>query len=210
MSHKLTLPVFDSLELTENPEPIISRFVKLSPVKSGVAIPAFRSVYNRGRWHQFFDEITFNEAPGYRCSYKPLLLYFYEKEWGSSSDAHLQQLSAIRNELHHLQVNLLVVTAASLQQFKDQAWVNGLSLEVYEDQSNELAGLLGLHSEQAPAWNSYAGIENNVALPGLYLLGETREVTIAYPNQELENALPVNDILTTLTAESWRFQRKSA
>jgi hypothetical protein len=209
-SRTFIFPSFDALELTETPERGFAHFEKLSPVRSGAIVASLRVDYNRGRWHPFFNEIVF-DANAYAFSYthKTLLLYFYEQVWGTASRKHLSQLNAIRTELKYLQINLLVITSGSLRQFGELSWTDGLSLEVYEDRNNEQAALLRLYSEHAPAWNRYAGIEGNAALPGLYLLDQARQVAFAYPNEEIVDQLPLEKAICALSANSYA-EKKSA
>ena len=211
-SRTLVLPYFDTLELTGAAQPGFANYEKLSPVRAGTVVAGLRAAHHRGRWHRFFDEIIFSENTySFSYTHKPLLLYFYEHDWGDASRAHLQQLNALRAELSLHQVNLLVVTAFSLPQFRELSRTAGLLLDVLEDRGNELASLLGLYADQSPSWGRYAGIERNVALPGLYLLDGLRQVALACANEAISDHLPLDAVLSTLQpTDHYQAERKSA
>ncbi len=205
-------PSLDVLELAIEPEFKAARFEKLFPLKSGTAVTGLKTVFATGNRHRFFDEIVSNTGR-YSFSYhhKPLLLYFYEKEWGTIAAGHLRQLNEVRNELNRNNVNLLVVTSGSLENFQRLSWETGWLLEIYEDKNNELASLLHLYSKQSPAWITYAGIEGNVALPALYLLDTARRVALDFPNEEISSRLPLEAVVPVLNGDAPYWQgRKSA
>ena len=195
-SHAHIYPSFDPLELSEAPEIAFTRFERLSPIQAGTVVVGFGK--SRNRRHHFFDEVIFS-AQAFSYARKPLLLYFYEYDWGIASRDHLKQLNAIQGEFPYKQINILVITARSLSQFRALSKAEGLHLEVYEDSNNELAGLLGLFAKQSPAWSRYTGIERNVALPGLYLLDQNRQVVFAYPNQNIHQEFPIEALTCVCT-----------
>jgi peroxiredoxin len=208
--HNLLYPVFDHLELTEALELTFESFKKLSPAKAGSVATDLQNAYHPGRWHKFFDEIILDtNSHAFRYEHKPLLLYFYEEDWAPVANEHLRQLNAIQNELRHWQINTLVITAKSLQSFLDVTWADGLSLQVYEDTDNELAGLLGLHADDSPAWSQYAGIERNIALPGLYLLDGTRQIAFAHANEDILQTLPLQKLINELPAQEYEHRRSA-
>lgn len=212
ITHARQYPQFDFLEATPELEFSFKRYEKLVPLKSGDHVPAFTAASNRGRWHHFFDENLFSVSRrSFTYTRKPLLLYFFDSAWGEAAEAHLKQLDALRSELRLNQTNLLIVTSGSADQLQQLSWDNGLLLEVYADKKNQLAELLNIYSEQNPAWNRYAGVEDNVALPALYLLDHTRQIVYAYANEDI-NELPVGEVTEALsrTDRQWWQMRKSA
>lgn len=204
-------PIFDSLELEFAPEPLFHRYDKLIPATRGESIDAFDPKQSHSRWHRFFNEIVVNtNTQAFSYARKPLLLYFYEQDWGLAAIEHLKQLSALRNELRYRQINLLVVTSNSLKQFKELSWKENLALDVYEDTKKELASLLKIYAEHSPSWSRYAGIEQNIPLPSLYLLGNDRRISLAFPNEDIRLKLPVDTLLNTWPAAEYTHDKKSA
>ncbi|WDF56679.1 redoxin domain-containing protein [Mucilaginibacter sp. KACC 22063] len=213
ITHAQQYPQFDFLEATPDLEFSFKRYEKLVPLKSGDHVSAFTAASNRGRWHHFFDENLFSVSRrSFTYTRKPLLLYFFDSAWGEAAEAHLKQLDALRSELRLNQTNLLIVTSGSANQLQQLSWDSGLLLEVYEDKKNQLAELLKIYSEQNPAWNRYAGIDDNVALPSLYLLDHTRQIAYAYANEDINEQLPAEEVTEALsrTDRQWWLMRKSA
>ncbi len=210
-SRTLIFPSFDTLELNEPAEPATTNFQRLAPAGTGDLVAGLRTSPGNGYGHRFFNDIILDtNPPAFRYHHKPLLLYFYEQDWGPVSQQHLLQLNAISQELHYRHINLLIITARSLQAFKEQSWIHSLFLEVYEDTHNALAGLLRLYGPQSPSWSRYTGIEHNIALPGLYLLDYLRRVAFAHPNEEIRAELPIERVLETLSPNIHPSERKSA
>jgi peroxiredoxin len=205
-------PLFDRLELDSEPEIRFTQPEKLSPLEAGTPVYGLKPIRIGGKWHPFFDEIVLDTtADSLNFTPKPLLLYFYEKEWGPVTQDHLSQLNAVRNELRRLNVNLLVVTSGSLEQFHSLSWKEAWSLDAFEDQFKELAGILNIYAENSPSWSRYAGLEKNVPLPALYLLDHARRVGLAFPNESLQAKLPLEEVMQALlyTGKYWP-ERKSA
>jgi len=192
-SKKYIFPSFDTLELTEAPEIAAATFVKLSPARAGAPVSAL------GDLHALFDEIIVDEnASRFSYTYKSILLYFYGKEWGEISNGHLRQLNAFKNELLGHQVKPLIVTTGSPDNVKALIENDLSAAGVVEDPDNHLAKTVGLYADESPAWARYAGIETNVALPGLYLLDSTRRVRFAFPNERISADLPLYQLLEAL------------
>ena len=208
----LNFSTLETLELTTDPEFDFTPFQKLAPLKVGTLVDGLALTRISAPGHRFFDEIVLNAgASAFRYSHKPLLLYFFEKDWGAAAQGHLRQLNDIHAELCANNINLLVITAKSLDKFRELSWKEALALEVFEDADNELARQLRLYSEKGPTWGSYSGIDNNVALPALYLLDSARRVALDFPNENIQPQLPLQSIIPVLQrdTEYW-LERKSA
>jgi peroxiredoxin len=208
----LKLSRLETIELTTDPEFAVTGFQKLTPVKAGTVIPALSASDNTVGSHPFFNEIALNnDVHSFTNSRKPLLLYFYEQEWGDVSLGHLQQLQAVQTELRDHNINLLVITAGSIKKLQQLSWEKNWSIEVVEDTNNHLATLLHIYSEESPAWGSYSGINHNISLPALYLLDSGYRVTFDYANQDLHTNLPLAEVILAATgAVQFEQARRSA
>lgn len=192
LNHKLQFPTFDILELTTELEYSGQTYSKLKPARPG----DFSNGLSQGKnkWHPFFDENVFNQT-GTTFSYtkKPLVLYFYSAQWGAISIAHLKQLNSQLQQIQYHQGNLLLITDNE-DDIKQALWDYSLSLPYYNDPKHDLAHLLGIYDDNSPAWNRYAGVDQNVPLPSVYVLDGARQVAFAYANEDLLTGLPLNYI----------------
>jgi len=192
----LKLSRLETIELTTDLEFAVTGFQKLTPVKAGTVISALSAECNTTSSHPFFDELGLNnDVHSFTNGRKPLLLYFYEQEWGAVSLNHLQQLQAVQTELRDHNINLLVITAGSIKKLEQLSWEKSWPIEVVEDTNNHLATLLQIYSEESPAWGSYSGINNNISLPALYLLDSGYRVAFDYANQDLHANLPLEEVI---------------
>ncbi len=188
-------PIFDLLELDLAPEVFFTIQEKLQPVAAGTPVAGLTTLRRVNKWHPYFDEIVLDTASNQlRYTHKPLLLYFFEKDWGTIAVEHLNQLNAAQNKLHEQQINLLVITSGSLKEFEELCKKGSWILEAYEDTTFEIASLLKIYSEKDPSWSRYPGIEGNIPLPALYLLDGARQIALDFPNKAIDPELPLGQI----------------
>jgi peroxiredoxin len=205
----LKISTVETLELITDPEYNFTSFQKLSPVKAGTSSLALSQIRVTG--HRFFDEIVLNTtSQAFSYNHKPLLFYFYEEDWRDVAHNHLRQLNNARQELYANNINLLVVTARSLNSLLELSHKEDLFIEVFEDADNELAKMLNLYSEQSPTWNSYSGIESNIALPALYLLGSSHQIVLDFANENIEPRLPLESVIPVLQANNAYWENKKS
>jgi len=177
----------------------MSSITKISPVQSGGYLPQFDIAANYKHWHPLFNEqITDLFLHRFQYNYKPLLVYFYEQAWGDIATGHLRQLHHISGQLHLKGTNLLIITSASRDSLTYLSWKEIWSLRTYHDPQNELASILKIYSDDYPSWNTYSGINENIALPALYLLDHSRQVAFAFPNEYFSANLPLREVFATL------------
>ena len=177
----------------------MSSITKISPVQSGGYLPQFEIAASYKRWHPLFSEqITDLSLFRFQYNYKPLLVYFYEQDWGDIATGHLRQLHNISGQLHLKGTNLLIITSASRESLTYLSWKEIWSLRTYHDPQNELASILKIYSDDYPSWNTYSGINENIALPALYLLDHSRQVAFAFPNEYLSANLPLREVFAAL------------
>lgn len=211
LNNHLKYPQFDNLEYTPELEYGFTRYQKLSPAKPGDVIDSLNSQKNKSKWHPYFYENIYNSS-GLSFTYakKPLVLYFYSKSWGDAAIAHLKLLNSIQQEIQYHQGNVLIITDDT-DELRQVLWDHSLTLQVAEDKSKELASLFGIYSENSPAWSRYAGIEENVPLPAVYVLDHSRQVVFEYANEDINTGLPANGIIaSTAQSHEYLFNKKSA
>ena len=205
----LKISPLETFELITDPEYSFASFQKLSPVKAGTSSLALPQLRITG--HRFFDEIVLNTtSQAFSYNHKPLLFYFYEEDWGGVAHGHLRQLNNARQELYANNINLLVVTARSLDSLLELSRKGEWFIEVFEDADNEIAKMLNLYSEQSPTWNSYSGIENNIALPALYLLGNSRQIVLDFANENIEHVLPLESVIPVVQGNNAYWENKKS
>lgn len=188
-------PIFDLLELDLAPEVFFNVQEKLQPITKGTPVSGLTTLRRVNKWHPYFDEIVLDTTSDQlRYTHKPLLLYFFEKDWGTIATNHLTQLNAVQQRLHDRQINLLVITSGSLKEFQKLSTEESYNLEPFEDSTFEIAGLLKIYSEKDPSWSRYPGIEGNIPLPALYLLDGARQIAFDFPNKAIDPELPLGQI----------------
>jgi peroxiredoxin len=192
LNNNLKYPAFDTIELTTELEFNSQAYTKLRPTKPGDFISGLSQANNK--WHPIFDENIYNQS-GITFSYtkKPLVLYFYSSQWGATSIAHLKQLNGVQQQIQYHYGNLLVVTDND-DDIKKALWDHSLSLQYYNDSKHQLSRLLGIYADTSPAWNRYAGVDQNVPLPSVYVLDSFRQVAFAHANEDILTGLPLNYI----------------
>lgn len=196
MLHKtLTLPQFDKLELSLEPEVINRTYIPLQPVAAGALLPDLHSHPLVAR--SIGEQSNLPASPAL-FTHKTLVLYFYSAEWGAAvGEEHLQQLQAISQQARrHNSVVVVVDADGANSNLAHVLWQNNLQLPAYADAGNQIATRLGIYAEQSPAWNYYGGINSNVPLPAVFILSGGMEILFAFSNRGIENQLPANDILT--------------
>ncbi len=180
LNNNLKYPTFDTLEIITDLEYNPQTYTRLKPAKPGDFINGLSAANNRDKWHPFFEENIYNQS-GTSFSYtkKPLVLYFYSGQWGETGIAHLKQLNDLQQQVQYHYGNLLVITDNAAD-IKQALWDHSLSLQFYADSKYELAQLLGIYADNSPAWNRYAGVDQNVPLPSVYVLDSLRQVAFAH------------------------------
>jgi peroxiredoxin len=213
LNTSLKYPAFDNLELTTELEYSFQPYEKLHPVKTGDTITGLLNYPVWQKQKASVADPVFTQ-PGSAVSYlnKILVVYFYSRHWGPTSLAHLKQLNAIRHEVKYHDGNLLIIDAdgeeSSLQQ---TLWNNNLSLPVYADPGNQIAGLFKVYSEKSPAWSRYTGLEENVPLPATFVLDHFLRVVFDHNNEDISNSVPVQDVVNAVyQANTYLAGRKSA
>jgi peroxiredoxin len=209
LNNNLKYPAFDTLELFTDLELNMQTYTKLKPAKPGDFIDGLNITKNK--WHPFFNENVYNQS-GITFSYtkKPLVLYFYSSQWGATSIAHLKQLNSQLQQIQYHYGNLLIITDND-DDIKQALWDHSLSLQHYTDTKHELSQLLGIYADNSPAWNRYAGVDQNVPLPSVYVLDSLRQVAFAYANEDILTGLPLNYITETVyQSNKYLSNKKSA
>ncbi len=198
-NNKIHHTPFDSLEYVSELEYDNQSFSRLNPAKAGDFVAGLSAQKNKGKWHPFFDENLYSQS-GISFTYtkKPIVIYFYAKQWGEIGNGHLKQLHAIQEEIRYHSGNLLIVSAEHESFLKQVSWKLNLSLSYYSDPENELSGLFGVYSDHSPSWTRYAGIDQNVPLPALYVLDHSRQVVFDFDNDEISETLPLENAINTL------------
>ncbi len=165
-------PFFDLSEIIAENDLYYKNYKTLNPVKTGNTVPNFNLSAGFNRWQHFY-----NGAPTYGASQvrqllnAPLVVAFYSNRWGNYGVEYLQQLNAIQYEIKANGGNLLIVTAdTDTATLEKVVWENNLSLNFYYDRNNELAQQFRVYSDEAPTWNIYPGIDNNVPLLSTYVI----------------------------------------
>jgi peroxiredoxin len=211
-NNNLKYPEFDTLEIVQELEYHIQSYEKLTPVVAGEVITKLIAPQANSK-HSFFQGNAFKQ-PASVAPYlnKTLVVYFYSKHWGDVGLAHLKQLNAIRHEVKYHDANLLIIDADGTDSDLQRViWTNNLSLTTYNDDGNKIAELFGVYSEKSPAWSKYAGVEENVPLPSLYVLDQSLQVVFAHANEDILTNLPVNDISNAVyQANTYFANRRSA
>lgn len=206
----LKYPAFDLLETTPELTYTAQTYKKLKPAKTGDTISELLT-------HQTVNALSgaygFQQG-GISAPYlnKILVVYFYSRHWGNLSLEHLKQLNAIRNEVKYHDGNLIVIDSdgpdSTLQQV---LWNNNLSLPVYADPGHKIAGLFGVYSDNSPAWNRYAGVDENVPLPAAFVLNHFLKVVFDHSNEDISTDLQANEIVTAVyQSNHYHADRRSA
>ena len=86
-----------------------------------------------------------------------------------------------------------------------------MSLNFYFDPENAIAQKFGVYSDADPAWNKYAGIEENVPLLATYVLDTGNQVIFDHIDKDLQQLVLQDELLYVLsTGGCYAQKRKSA
>ncbi|WP_295772420.1 redoxin domain-containing protein [uncultured Mucilaginibacter sp.] len=183
-------PQFDVLEITPELEYNTNKYHKLEPVKTGETVKHGLPVPVIGALNNFCKAKALPKLS------KILVVYFYSKHWGDVGLDHLKQLNAIRNETKFYDGKIVVVDADGDEDGLQQLlWLHNISLPIHSDTNGAIAGLFGVFSEHSPTWNFYGGIDVNIPLPATYVVDHDFKVAFSYPNENISNTIPVNEVV---------------
>jgi len=209
----LKFPAFDLLETTPELAYTPQEYEKLKPVTLGHTIHELLQHQTQQTINVLSGAYGFNQG-GASAPYlnKILVVYFYSSQWGNVTLEHLKQLNAIRNEVKYHDGNLIIIDSdgpdSKLQQL---LWNNNLSLPVHADPNYNIAKLFGVYAENSPAWNRYAGIDENVPLPAAFVVDHFLKVVFDHSNEDISSNLQANEIVSAVyQSNHYQAGRKSA
>lgn len=206
----LNYPSFDLLETQFELEYKPRLYQKLSPVKVGDVIIDLLKHQTQNIFLSKNDVNRKGQIAPYL--HKTLIIYFYSKQWGSTSLGHLKQLNAIRNDVKYHDGNLLIIdTDEPNSGISDLLWTQNLILPTYADPHQNIAKLFGIYSENSPAWISYAGIDQNASLPAVFVVDHFLRVVYAHANEAINTSLSVDRIVDSVyQSNHYQSGKKSA
>ena len=192
-------PYFDTSEIISEPDFLFSPYRSVKPVKAGSRIPDFTFEKATARWQQFFNGAKMrNGVLLNQLSNKPLVISFYSGEWQSHGLNLLKQLNQIHHEIKVQGGNLLIISAENDRKLEKLAWENSLSLNVYFDTDNEIAGKFRVYSDEDPIWNRFSGIDTNVPLLATYVISASGQIIYDHIDQDFSDKFPAKDIITSI------------
>jgi peroxiredoxin len=198
-SKKYNFPVFETLELTTEPEYNNQRYETLKPIKVGDKINGLTTYKGFKQQGGHFAKVMSRQSSSASQLNKTQVLCFYSKHWGEAGLTHLKQLHAIRHEVKYHDANLLIIDADGEDSvLKHTLCINNLQLPVYDDSNNMIAKLFNIYSEKSPAWSNYAGLDTNVPLPSVFVLDHYLQVVFDFSNQEIASDLPLQNIINAV------------
>ncbi len=193
-------PFFDLLEIIPDADISIRSFKPLRPVKAGNIIPDFTLSTEYTRWQHFY-----NGAPTHgpillkQLLSRPLVISFYSRHWKQNGLDQLKQLNAAQNEIKANGGNLLIIAAEKGdEQLAKYAWENGVSLNFYYDNHNELAKKFRVYSEEDPTWNRFSGIDENVPLLATYVIDTSKQLVYDHIDRDFLGTFSVQNILSAV------------
>lgn len=205
------LPDFDLLELIPELELTYTKFEKLSPLKAGDSVHNFNLKGDYTRYQQFFNGAeTHGLFSINQLLSKPLVISFYSSAWGEYGLSILKQLNNIQSDIKAHGGNLLIVNTEEREQLEKLIWDNSLTLNFYQDEQHNLARLFKIYADNAPAWNTYPGIDVNVPLLSTYVLSAPKVVVYDYIDHALSGILPAREILTAVFESAHVNRKRSA
>lgn len=203
-------PFFDLSEIIPDIDLQFKKYRTLNPVKAGNLIPSFTLNANFTRWQHFY-----NGAPTYSPTFikqllnAPLVISFYSKHWNTLGTEQLQKLNTLQHEVKANGGNLLVITADENDgDLEKLSWANNLSLTFYHDRNNDLAEKFRVYADDAPTWNSYAGVDENVPLLATYVIDTTKHVVFDHIDKDLTGTFDVEGILSAVHEAAYNLNRR--
>jgi len=205
------LPDFDLLELIPELELTFTRFETLSPLKAGDNVHNFNLKGDYTRYQQFFNGAeTHGPLSISQLLNKPLVVSFYSSAWGEYGLSILKQLNNIQHDIKAHGGNLLIINNEERDQLEKLIWDNSLTLNFYKDEQHSLGRLFKIYSDNAPAWNTYPGVDVNIPLLATYVLSVSKVIVYDYIDRALSGTLPAREILTAVYESADVNRKRSA
>ena len=205
-------PFFELEEIVPELEYNPKNYKPLNPVKRGNYVPSLILFNEYTRWQQFYNGAETHGPVLLRSLLnKPLVISFYSRHWRGTGLEQLKQLNAIQYEIKAHGGNLLIIDAEKHEGLQKLAWEHSLSLNFYHDVNNEIASKFRIYSEDSPAWNTFSGVDENVALPAIYVIDPSKQVIFSHLDHELTGNVPVKELLGAIYGTALELsERKSA
>lgn len=126
----------------------------------------------------------------------PVAVSFYCPCWGSYARPFLTGLT---NLSAHIQAvgGRLVVFSNEKPKYLSQEF-NGSSLMLAYDANYTVARRFGVYSEYDPIWDRVSGISEDVYIPALYVVGQSRRIEYRFLDENFEGFTQQAEVLNAL------------
>ncbi|WP_128547909.1 redoxin domain-containing protein [Larkinella soli] len=132
----------------------------------------------------------------------PLVVAFYSSGWNGYAEPYLQKLTRLYTRLRQAGTNLLVLSPDSVDHLQSLVEQQDLPFTIAQDADNFIADQFGVHSASDLVWNRIAGITEDVPFPGLFVVGQNREVLFSYVDKDFTEDFPRREVLERLEQPS--------
>lgn len=129
---------------------------------------------------------------------RPLVIAFHSVHWNGYGQRRLEALRDIYADIRVMGGNLLVATAEDKATFDYTTQELQLPFATIFDQHNHIAKKAGIYSSTDPIWDRVAGIEEDVAIPAIYVITPSLKITYATTDAWFEKGLPERELLSAV------------
>jgi peroxiredoxin len=129
---------------------------------------------------------------------RPLVIAFHSVHWNGYGHRRLEALQEIYADIRVMGGNLLVATAEDKATFDHATEKLQLPFATIFDQHNHIAKKAGIYSSTDPIWDRVAGIEEDVAIPAIYVITPSLKITYAATDAWFEKGLQARELLSAV------------
>lgn len=188
----LTAPV------PERFNPPVPRRVKISPARTGDAVPDFHLSRSQFITTDTLLQGTANRAPVRELLNRPLVLAFVSLHWNDYAHSLLQELQNVYQDIHVMGGQLLVLSDEDKTWFTPLIEKYGLTFPMLWDRDHKIAGRFGIYSGTDPIWDRISGINADVPSPGIYVLSPSGKIVFDSVDLYFEKNIPIRELLSAV------------
>lgn len=133
---------------------------------------------------------------------RPLVLAFHSVYWNDYGVKRLKDLKEVYGDIRAMGGQLLVVTTEEKKDFDAVTGELQLPFASIWDQHNHIARKAGIYSPSDPIWDRLAGIEEDVPVPGIFVLTPSLKITYSAVDKWLSNEFSKKDLLAAVDRAS--------
>jgi peroxiredoxin len=183
---------------------------KIAPAGTGHSIPEFSLPRAQFITQSALLQDAGDSIPVSAILARPLVLAFVSLHWNDYAHQLLQDLQTLYADIHIMGGELLVVSDEDSAGFWSLAEKQSLPFSTVWDRQHKIASQFGIYSSTDPIWDRISGINADVPVPAVYVLGTSGKIVFDQVDAYFEKRLPVRELLSAVYDASHREKEKAA